>query len=483
MRHANLATGHAAADPTLAGPEPRAGACTGLRARTPLPIGAALLAAAVLASGTGRAAAEEASGFSFSGMQRTRFETVDPQFRPRLSDRDRALAVRTSLVFRAKLPAIDVVGEIMDSRVGLNDSGSFLSATQINTLEPIQSYVALHLPARGEHAAGTLRLGRMTLDLGKRRLLARSRYRNAVTNFTGADWEWRGAHARSVRVFYLQPMEALPRDAGSLLDNERQLDHGRRHSAFWGLYYAPPRARSGRALETYLLAYRVSPVDQPASAVDLRSFGLRVYRPATPRDLSYEAEAVLQRGTSGGTVAGSLRSDLPVSAYFVHVEAGYAFPGHWAANLVVQYDLASGDGDPLDARNERFDTLFGARRFDFGPTGIFGPFFRSNLRTPGVRLTFRPETHWQGMVAYRGYRLASARDAWVGSGLADPSGQSGNSLGRELEASFTWAAVERRLGLEIGAAKLALGAFPGLAAGAPPRGDPTYYYAALTTRF
>ena len=41
--------------------------------------------------------------------------------------------------------------------------------------------------------------------------------------------------------------------------------------------------------------------------------------------------------------------------------------------------------------NNRFDTLYGARRFDFGPTSIYGPFIRSNLNSPALRLFFKPE--------------------------------------------------------------------------------------------
>ena len=42
------------------------------------------------------------------------------------------------------------------------------------------------------------------------------------------------------------------------------------------------------------------------------------------------------------------------------------------------------------------------------------------------------------MVAHRVLWLAEARDAWVGSGLWDASGESGRFLGHHLEARVRW---------------------------------------------
>ena len=42
------------------------------------------------------------------------------------------------------------------------------------------------------------------------------------------------------------------------------------------------------------------------------------------------------------------------------------------------------------------------------------------------------------MVKYRAWYLAQARDAWIGSGLQDPTGQAGNFLGQDVELRITW---------------------------------------------
>jgi hypothetical protein len=213
------------------------------------------------------------------------------------------------------------------------------------------------------------------------------------------------------------------------------------------------------------------------------SVGARAYRPPRAGEWNYELEAVLQRGDSGGSVGGVVRSDLAHRASFLHVEIGYQLDLPWAPNLLFQYDRASGDEDPTDARIERFNTLFGARRFDFGPTGIYGIAARSNIDSPGVRLTFRPAPRWQGMLSYRSLRLAAPRDAWIGSGWRDASGAAGDSIGRHLEGSFTWGAIPDRLSIETGFAHLWAGRFARQTAGAAYRGDPQYFYGGVTITF
>ena len=423
------------------------------------------------------AAQTDNAGFDFSGTQRTRYEVLDPQFRSGFSNSDQAVALQTTLVFSWRRDAWLVGGEIMDSRSYANDTGSFANGTTTNALEPIQAYVAWR------HEASTFRLGRVTQDLGKRRLMARNRYRNTVSNFTGVDWSWSGTEGRAARAFYWVPMRALPSDQESLLDNEYELDRGLRGSSITGIFYQFPAFANQHRLESYAFDAEAESPNDLALNYDLVTFGARAYRAPQPAAWNYEVEAVLQEGESGGTVGGVARNDLDQRASFLHFEIGYQFDAPWSPNLMFQYDRATGDDDPTDAKVERFNTLFGARRFDFGPTGIYGIAARSNIDSPGVRLTFRPGAKWQAMLAYRSLRLESARDGWVGSGWRDASGAAGSSIGRHLEGSFTWAAIPDRLSFETGFGHLWAGLFAEQTAGASFRGDPHYYYVSLTTTF
>jgi hypothetical protein len=252
----------------------------------------------------------------------------------------------------------------------------------------------------------------------------------------------------------------------------------------FGAFYQLPPFSDKSVLVTYAIQYDVDPPpNDVASASDRLTIGARAFRSPAPGAWNYETEAIWQQGEAGGTEGSTPRPDLDNRAYFLHLEVGYAFDVAWRPNLMFQYDLATGDKDPADASLERFNTLLGARRFDFGPTGIYGPIARSNVESPGVRLTYVPKPRWQGMAAYRVLKLDQARDQWVGSGWRDPTGQSGKSIGKQLETSFTWAAIKDRLSVETGFALLELGRFAKQVQGPALRGDPRYFYAQVTTSF
>ena len=145
----------------------------------------------------------------------------------------------------------------------------------------------------------------------------------------------------------------------------------------------------------------------------------------------------------------------------------------------MQFDFASGDDDPDDGDNNRFDTLFGARRFDFGPTGIYGPFARGNLVTPGLRLQLVPAKRVTSFVAFRSYWLADRNDTWTTAGLRDPAGGSGRYLGSQLEIRARWNLLPGNLKLEAGYAHVFDGRFMRDAPGANDQGDLDYVYTQL----
>src|SRR5687768_916157 len=124
---------------------------------------------AIASSAFAAAAQSDAGKFDFSGIQRSRYETIDEQFGNGLSGADHVLALQTSLLFDLELEKLQLVGELMDSRGELNDEQSSVGTFLVNTLEPIQAYAAWKVPdALQEGGTSTLRVGRLTLDIGKR---------------------------------------------------------------------------------------------------------------------------------------------------------------------------------------------------------------------------------------------------------------------------------------------------------------------------
>ena len=420
-------------------------------------------------------------------QQRSRYEALEDQFRQGggLSSSDVALALQTSVFVDVGRGRVKFSGEIMDARHELNDEGSLLNTTMVNTLEPLQAYASINFPDfLQDGSTSTLRAGRFTMDLGRRRFLSRAGYRNTVNSFAGLDWQWRGRDGRNARAFVVDPMRILPSSRDELFDNEFELDRGNRDTHFAGLFYQFKALPSRDRLELYW--YGLDQADRSnndALPRDIDSFGFRLFRPSAKGMWSYEVETLWQTGKSSATAAGVTRRNLDHDAQFYHWEVGYAFDAAWSPVLLLQFDSASGDEDPFDDRNEGFDTLFGERRFDFAPQGIWGAFARGNLHTPGLRLTMSPKPRWQTMLSYRSYELEAARDAWSGVGLRDLTGQAGSSIGRQLEGSFTWSALKDRLSVETGFAHIWAGRFFRETSGTNFRGDPTYFYLTLTTNF
>lgn len=155
-----------------------------------------------------------------SGEQRTRYETLGNQFRAGRTGGDQALTLRTSVIGQVKTEPAGALVEMLDSRQYLSDSGTPIDNTMVNPLEVLQAYVRLNAHDLIPGGTNTVKIGRETLDLGNRRLMARNAFRNTINSFTGIDWLWSAEKGGSIRAFYFLPVRRLPEDATSLLDNE-----------------------------------------------------------------------------------------------------------------------------------------------------------------------------------------------------------------------------------------------------------------------
>ena len=441
----------------------------------------AAIAAAVLlpASAAGQEAAGPGPDWTFHGEHRARYESLDAQFRPLLDADDEVLALRTRLTATASWARWGFSAELVDSRAYLNDEGSFLNASIVNAAEPLELVGERRWTGLAGDASATLRFGRLTADLGSRRLLARNNFRNSSNSFAGFDFSWNGGNGRSLRAFGLAPMFALPRLRSDLLDNEPQVDNTTDHTWLAGLAFARDLGPGGDTVEIYGL--RVD-ADEILDRRRLTTLGARISRPGSAGSWHYEVELAAQGGRSSALSGGTILRHLDHAAHFGHADVGYTFESGAAPRLELELDVATGDEDPGDDSNERFDTLFGARRFDFGPTGIFGPFARANLRSSGLRFNIAPREKLDAMVAWRSFRLESSTDAWTTTLLRDPSGQSGDSLGRQLEFAIAWRPRIDRLRMDFGGALLSKGSF--ISRTAPDlSGTSRYYYVSTTVQF
>ena len=411
---------------------------------------------------------------SLSGEHRIRYENLDNQFRADRDGGDQALLLRTLLAAELDFGRFRVGAELQDSRAQLADTGTPLTTSVVNPLTLLQAYLDVDLNDALAPGAGTLRAGRITMDAGSRRLIARNRYRNTINAFTGVDWRRTGADNSELRGFFTLPVQR--RVAGNILDNKPEFDKESGRVRFWGIYYAPGELPWGDKGELYYLG--LDEDDSPGRATanrDIHTLGLRLYRPASRAGPDYQVETVWQFGTSRASKSAS--TDLDHFAHFQHLELGYSFAAPGAPRVQLLYDYASGD-DGANGDNHRFTTLYGSRRSDFGPTSLYGPFARANLSAPGVRLTLRPDEATELIGAARGYWLASGKDTWTTANVS-ATDKSGRYIGIQAEVRVRWELPKQNTRLEAGAARL----WAGDLMRAAGKANATCVYTQVTFRF
>ena len=149
---------------------------------------------------------------------------------------------------------------------------------------------------------------------------------------------------------------------------------------------------------------------------------------------------------------------LTTFAYFQHAELGYTFDLPWTPVIRFEYDYASGDKDPNDNHNGRFDPLFSTYTASFTAAGIWTLFKRSNINSPGYLVSVEPAKNVRASFVQRLWWLAQAKDEFQGANLQDPTGRAGTYLGSEFDLRLAWA-VSPNLLLEGGGLYLIKGSY------------------------
>ncbi|MBN2702218.1 MAG: alginate export family protein [Methylothermaceae bacterium] len=423
---------------------------------------------------------------TFSVNHRTRYETLNNTFRAHTSGDDQILAFRTLVLGEIRFRGFRLGGELEDSRIALDSPGTPVNTTLVNQVELLQAYLAWE--GRDVFGSGLdlgVKGGRLTMDFGSRRLIARNRFRNTLNGFDGIDFNLSRAGEWQWRSFFVFPVTRLPGDAEALRRGQTQFDEENGATFFIGTFLGLDRLPLDSRGELY--AYYLHEEDthhHPIATKNRKLWtpGVRWYRKPDTGRFDFEFEAALQTGSSRASKTST--DSLDHFAYFGHAAVGYTFDLPWRPRFLVQYDYASGDEDPNDGDHDRFDTLFGARRFEFGPTSIWGAFARGNLNSPGFRVQVKPAPTVDGFFAYRAFWLAEKRDAWTGAGLRDASGGSGGFLGHQIEIRTRWHVIPALMTLEAGWAHLFKGKFARNAPDAPnQRGDSNYFYSQTIITF
>lgn len=427
-------------------------------------------------------AAEGQSGWNVSGSIRVRQEELDGQYRPGFDNHDDVLVVRSTLFAEYDVGTWRFGGELVDSRAYDTDPGSALTANDVDTFEPVQAYVAADFDAPlGKDSFATVQAGRFTMNVGSRRLIASDDFRNTPQGYAGVRADLKFAGKRSATLFYVLPTQHRPDDFAAVRYNGVRLDHEGRDQQLFGAVLSRADLPGGWLAEAGFV--RFIEHDTPARATrnrGLTNLSARVMRDAAPAQWDYELEAVSQTGRvrAGAALNAAV---LSVHSHFVHADLGYTLAGGWKPHINIEWDYASGDGP--GTHFNRFDTLYGMRRSELAPSGIYGAIGRANINAWGLRLEGSPTKRLDMLATWKWLWAADRHDAFSTTGIRDAGGTSGGFAGQQLDVRMRYWVVPRQLRAELNAVWLMRGNLLQRAPNASPHGDTRYLTAALTLSF
>ncbi|MCP3733235.1 alginate export family protein [Sphingomonas sp. MG17] len=436
-------------------------------------------AACLLASAASPAIAQQREGFDLSGSIRVRYETIENQPRTGFDRTDALMNLRTTLFASYREGPLTIAAEIWDSRVWGADAGTPVTTNEVNTAELVQAYAAYRTQLGKTRL--TVQAGRSTLNIGSRRLVAADDYRNTTNGYTGLKTDIAAPGGIAGTLIYVLPQQRRPDDAASLRSGRIEWDHEGFDQVLWGGTVAKAKAIGPVTIETSF--YHLGERDTPGRGTrdrSLNTYGGRVMRDAAAGKVDFEIEAFLQSGRISASTAANA-AKVPVSASFVHADLGYTLADAWKTRFSLEYDRAS--GDHVGGSYGRFDTLFGMRRADLAPAGLYNAVGRANLVSFGPRVEMAPSKRIDLTATWHALWLAEPTDSFSTTGVRDASGRAGNFAGHQFDARLRWWVLPEKLRFEANGVVLAKGRFLREAPNAPAGGTTLYTSVNLTASF
>lgn len=385
----------------------------------------------------------------------SRLSFLDGQLRKGRSGSDQIWENQLGLKAEVQAGATAMTLESLDARAWLADTGTPLSSAIVNPLDILQLNVS-HTFVREAGNTFTLSAGRFTQDAGSRRLLARNRFRNTINAFDGIRAVWSDEDRQ---LLFILASPVLRRFAGSALDPGAKADRSFSNQKLWTLFWKAPVFKPQARLELFVFGLNEADSgDRLLADQDSLTAGARLFTAPAAGRWDTELEAIWQQGNRQAAVAGGNQPMVDVSAASLHAETGYTFTAAWQPRLQLAIDYASGDGDAADARNETFDSLFGIPRGEFGPTGIFRPFTRSNVSSYAIRLDLQPVPGLRLDAEWHDMRLANAADSWYAAGFLPSDNPGTRRVARQFDLRARWALQPGAVQLEFGLSALQAGA-------------------------
>lgn len=403
---------------------------------------------------------------------RARFEHRDNDFRRADENIDHPLLLRTRAYLGVKsiLDPLRLAIEVQDSRRNHGDYTREYDTRDINQADILQGYLELNFQDTflGKDDLGNarpiwVRAGRHAWEAIDRRLIARNEWRNTTNTFQGVraqigdkknDWQ--------VELLAVKPVQRFT----TRLD---EVDHAQN---FYGVIGNWRAWSEYVTLEPYYLLLKQNgdevkydsngKVATANTKIDreIHTAGLRAYGVIGKSRFDYDASYVKQWGHQDRlNNTGAFIAELDHDAHAYNAEIGYSVKHPWKPRLSAFYGVASGDKNPTDGKNQRFERLFGFAR----PWSNDDYIQMENIRTPKLRLEFEPKIAFLDNVkvdtGFSWYRLDSATDRWnAGANLRDQTGKSGKDLGKEFDLRVRFP-INQHVSLNLGYAHFWAGDF------------------------
>lgn len=400
----------------------------------------------------------ELDWLDFGLEHRTRFELRDDDYRQPELVRDEQFLMRT----RAYLGVREIIDPFRFA-IEFQDSRQFASQfpesnRDVDENDILQAFGELYFKdALGPGHPLSLRVGRMTLESVDRKIVARNRWRNTTNAFDGfriqlgqpsADWQF--------DFFAVMPVER----------RLRQPDRSDEEQWLYGLVGSWRRWSEIVTLEPYYFILDQDSKDPDTLDLEIHTMGLHAFGPIGKTRFDYDLDVAFQFGDNG---PGSQ------CAFAGYGELGYTFDHKWKPRLSFATTYATGDRDPDDADNERFNRIFGANHY----RSTLDLFTWQNVISPKLRIELTPHEKLRLDASYGVYWLASDTDAWVVPNRRDPTGKSGDFVGHEFDVRARYQ-LNRNAELETGYAYFIPGDF---VQNTGPADDSDFFYVQLTLKF
>jgi hypothetical protein len=332
--------------------------------------------------------------------------------------------------------------EFQDSRIVNN---RFVSTDQerneydlINAYGELYFKKALGADDRGNDRPIRFRVGRMAYEATDRRFIARNEWRNTTNSFEGLRLNLgREANDWELDLFGMQPVRRL----------QTKFDEANDHLWFFGAIGTWRRWSDIVTIQPYYMGQKQTADPTGFTATnrldrEIHMPGFRAYGNVGnwfDFDVSYNR----QFGYTGTN---------SIEAQGYTVELGKTFNHAWKPRIGLFYGYASGDKNPNDNVDNRFDRFFGFAR----PWSADHYVIYENLKAPKIRFEFSPTQKLGFEMGYGGYWLASGTDRMfdildgnISNTIKDPgfnrdrTGKSGDFGGHAFEGRIRYQATSR----------------------------------------